>query len=91
MVTSQTTAKERREVLLAAMRSRGFLTVTGAWNVGHSHGFYEGGEAQKAKDDLNALAQRQQVLRHDGFWRHVNEPDHIRRKHKHWADYWTPR
>ena len=87
---SSVTAEERQEILLKAMRERGYLTVDDAWNVGHNHGFYQGGEGMLAKDDLNALAQRNQARRTDGFWRHSNEPDRIRLKHKHWADYWTP-
>ena len=91
MVANPPTAEARQEALLDAMRRRGYLTVTDAWQIGYALDFYQGGEAPLAKDDLNALAKRNQARRVDGFWRHINEPDHIRLKHKHWADYWVPR
>lgn len=78
-------------VLLEAMRRRGHLTVETAWEVGHIAGFYTGGDGGQAKRDLNRLAQRNQAVRHDGYWRHINEPEHMRVKYKYWSDYWTPR
>lgn len=90
-MAEEVTPRERQDALLVVMRHRGHLTVTGAWGVGHLLGFYKGGEATKAKDDLNALCQRNQARRTEGFWRHINEPNPIRLRHKHWADYWTPR
>lgn len=82
----------RQAALLEEMRKRPLgLTVVEAWTVGNLLGFYKGGEAMEAKRDLQALVQHNQARRTDGFWRHIGEPDHIRLKHKRWADYWTAR
>lgn len=91
MVATEATARERQDALLEAMRRRGYLTITMAWEVGANLGFYRGGEIDLVKSDLNAIAGRNQAHRTDGFWRHINEPDSIRIKHRHWADYWTPK
>lgn len=89
MVASEFAARERQEALLEVLRLRGYLTVTDAWHVGHNRGFYQGGEAMKAKDDLTALAGRNQARRHDGYCRAMTRQE--RERAKHWADYWTPR
>lgn len=81
----------RLQALHEAMIRRGYLTALQAWELGHFGGFYVGGDGSLARDDLNRLCQRNQAEYHDGFWRHINEPDHIRQQHKHWSDYWTPR
>jgi hypothetical protein len=80
---------QRQAALLTELRSRESMTVVEAWQFGHEHGFYVGGEGPEAKRDLMALCQRNQARRHDGFWRHIGEPDRIRLRFKRWADYWT--
>lgn len=82
------TAFERQTRLLEEMRRRGHLTHNQAWTFGHEQGFYAGGHGDVTLFDLNALAQRNQARRHDGFWRHCDEPD--RERYKIWSDYWTP-
>lgn len=86
----EASAEERQKVLLNMLNTLGSLTVQKAWEVGHSAGFYIGGDVGLVKDDLKALSNQRLARRHDGFWRHINEPDRIRRKYKRWADYWTP-
>lgn len=82
---------EEQVLLLGEVRRRGTLTVAEAWEFGHSQGFYVGGDAPKAKADLNALVSHRQARRIDGFWRHAHEPDWIRRQYLRWADNWVPR
>lgn len=83
------TPEERQTALLEELGRRNSMTVEEAWNFGHELGFYEGGEGSEAKRDLMALCRKQLANRHDGFWRHINEADHIRQRYKRWADYWT--
>lgn len=90
MVANEITPEERQEVLFKALLVRPSMTVQEAWEFGHELGFYRGGEARKAKDDLNALCKthRGRVRRIDGFWRHAHEPDSIRTRYERWADNW---
>jgi len=90
MVANEVTPRERQDALLEELKLRDSMTVMDAWNFGHALGFYHGGDAARETiTDLNALCQRNQAFKTEGFWRHINEPDHIRLKHKKWADYWT--
>lgn len=85
------TEEQRQKHLEEEIYRRGYLTVTSAWEFGNLIGFYQSGDATKVQEDLKALAKRRSVTYHEGFWRVIGEPDHIRLKHRHWADYWTPR
>lgn len=90
MTTTEVDPENRQEALFKALLVRSSMTIQEAWEFGHELGFYRGGEVQKVKDDLNALCKkhRGRVQRVDGFWRHINEPDHIRTQYKRWADNW---
>lgn len=89
MADSEFATQERQEALLEVLRLRGYLTINDAWHVGYHRGFYQGGEARKAKADLTTLAGRNQARRHDGYCRAMTPQE--RKRAKHWADYWTPR
>lgn len=91
MVAQEVTAEERQAALLDYLHQVGWLDATRAWTFGHNAGFYRGGEGYLAKTDLKALSKAGKAIAHDGFWRHINEPDHMRKKYKNWADYWTPK
>lgn len=93
MTTNEVAPENRQEALFKALQVRHSMTVDEAWEFGHELGFYEGGEARKAKDDLNALCQRyrDRVRKVDGFWRHAHESDRMRTQYKRWADNWVLR
>lgn len=84
MAQVEASVEERQDELLKELRKRGSLTITEAWDIGHPLGFYKGGEATKVKNDLNALAQRNQARYNRGFWR-TGSSTALR-----WSDYWTP-
>jgi hypothetical protein len=90
-VAQPVSPEDRQEALFKALQIRLSMTVSEAWEFGNELGFYKGGEARMAKDDLNALCKmhRGRVRKVDGFWRHIHEPDSIRTQYKRWADNWV--
>lgn len=84
-------ALKNNDVSVAQRRMEAHIqSLVEAWEFGYSQGFYVSAEGPKAKDDLNALVSHRQARRVDGFWRHTNEPDHIRLQYLRWADNWVP-
>lgn len=81
MITQEQNELLKRH-LRRALKGRGTLTVTEAWEIGRHLGIFKGGEAAEAERALNSVG-----VRNPGLSRAVSVEERL--KAIRYTDYWT--